>query len=82
MEHQRLKLAPGMHVLRESIQDCGITYELERHRAKLLLTVESSQEEGLRDQVATTLVIYIKKDAAMKLLHDMTKLSDEMTWQP
>lgn len=80
MHDQRLELHPGQHILAGVIDDCRISYDLDHSRLKVVLTVESPQKTGSRGQGVTALTIYVKKDAAVKLLSDMTKLSGELTW--
>ena len=81
MNHQRLELLPGQHTLARSIEHCRVdSYDLEHSRVKPHLTVESPENTGSRGRGTTALIIYIKKDAAVKLLSDLTKLSNQMTW--
>jgi hypothetical protein len=82
MNDQRLELLPGQHTLARSIEDCRVdSYDLEHSRVKLHLAVESPEKTGSRGRGTTALTIYIKKDAAVKLLSDLTKLSNQMTWE-
>jgi hypothetical protein len=80
MRDQRVNLLPGDNVLHESVQECRIEYDLQRHRVRLSLIVAPPREAGRGPGADTMLTIYVKKDAAVKLLHDLTNLSDEMTW--
>jgi hypothetical protein len=79
-EHQ-IVLLPGDHVLEEAILDCRISgYDGEHHLAKLLLSVESRQTTDKKRQPATTAAIYMKRDAAIRLLLDLHKMANDLGW--
>jgi hypothetical protein len=81
MNEQQIELPPGGHALERPILDCRVAgYDGERDLAKLLLSVESHQTKDKKRQPATTVAVYVKRDAAIRLLLDLHKMSNDLGW--
>ena len=81
MVDHRTTLPRGSNVLEEPIERCHIDgYVGNLDLAKLSLTLESPQTKDNQRLPATTLAIYLKREAAMKLLVDLHSLSNAMGW--